>query len=264
MVAVRGARARSRQAATARRGGAGRRRPARAGSARRSRCRCSTSERSDGAAARVLRAPARGDRGEPDGHDRRHRHRVPARLPRRRCGARARCSASSSGCFRLSGWPTSAPSSSWLQQATGDARDLDVYVLEFDSMRALVPEPMRADLEPLLRRCCATRRRTARRSMVRALRSERTTLAADRLGRVPRRARAAARGRAPRRGRADRRRGGRADPQGLPPDGQDGHRDRRRQPGRGLPRAAQARQGAALPARAVRRAAVSRRRWSSR
>ncbi len=38
----------------------------------------------------------------------------------------------------------------WLQQATGDARDLDVHVLEFDAMRALVPEPMRGDLDPLL------------------------------------------------------------------------------------------------------------------
>ena len=38
----------------------------------------------------------------------------------------------------------------WLQQATGDARDLDVYVLEFDALRAFVPESMRADLEPLL------------------------------------------------------------------------------------------------------------------
>ena len=28
----------------------------------------------------------------------------------------------------------------WLQQATGDVRDLDVHVLEFDDMRALVPE----------------------------------------------------------------------------------------------------------------------------
>ena len=61
----------------------------------------------------------------------------------------------------------------WLQQATGDARDLDVYVLEFDSMRALVPEQMRDDLDPLLA-LLRTRRRTARRSTVRALRSERT------------------------------------------------------------------------------------------
>ena len=41
----------------------------------------------------------------------------------------------------------------WLQQATGDARDLDVHVLEFDAMRSLVGGPgqiLRDDLEPLL------------------------------------------------------------------------------------------------------------------
>jgi CHAD domain-containing protein len=63
----------------------------------------------------------------------------------------------------------------WLQQATGDARDLDVYLLEFDDMRVLVPEPIRPDLAPLhavlTRRRAAARRRTAR-----ALRSERTVM----------------------------------------------------------------------------------------
>ncbi len=62
----------------------------------------------------------------------------------------------------------------WLQQATGDARDLDVYVLEFESTRALVPEAFRADLEPLLG-VLRSRRLTARREMVRALRSDRAT-----------------------------------------------------------------------------------------
>jgi CHAD domain-containing protein len=60
-----------------------------------------------------------------------------------------------------------------LQRVTGDARDLDVYVLGFDSMRALVPGHARADLEPLLG-VLRSRRLTARREMVRALRSERT------------------------------------------------------------------------------------------
>ncbi len=60
----------------------------------------------------------------------------------------------------------------WLQQVTGDARDLDVYVLEFDQFRALVPEDMRADLEPVLE-ILRERRRVARRKMVRALRSAR-------------------------------------------------------------------------------------------
>jgi CHAD domain-containing protein len=61
----------------------------------------------------------------------------------------------------------------WLQQVTGDVRDLDVYVLEFDTMRELVPEQIRADLDPLLA-LLHKRRVAARRRMVRALRSERT------------------------------------------------------------------------------------------
>jgi CHAD domain-containing protein len=65
----------------------------------------------------------------------------------------------------------------WLQQATGDVRDLDVHVLEFDAMRALVggrgSEFMRDDLDPLLR-VLRARRVKARRAMVRALRSQRT------------------------------------------------------------------------------------------
>jgi len=66
----------------------------------------------------------------------------------------------------------------WLQQATGDVRDLDVHVLEFDDMRALVggrgSQFMRDDLDPLLR-VLRARRVKARRAMVRALRSKRTT-----------------------------------------------------------------------------------------
>ena len=66
-----------------------------------------------------------------------------------------------------------------LQQATGEARDLDVYVLEFDGMRALVPERVRPDLEPLLG-VLKQHRAAAHRRMVRALRAERTaTLLAD-------------------------------------------------------------------------------------
>ena len=65
----------------------------------------------------------------------------------------------------------------WLQQATGDVRDLDVHVLGFDSMRALVggrgSKFMRDDLDPLLR-VLKARRVKARRAMVRALRSKRT------------------------------------------------------------------------------------------
>ncbi len=62
----------------------------------------------------------------------------------------------------------------WLQQVTGDSRDLDVYVLDFGSMRAIVPESMRADLDPLLA-VLQGRRLIARHEMVRALRSERAS-----------------------------------------------------------------------------------------
>jgi CHAD domain-containing protein len=60
----------------------------------------------------------------------------------------------------------------WLQRSTGDARDMDVYVLDFDRMRTLVPEGVRADLDPLLA-VLRSHRLTARREMVRALRSDR-------------------------------------------------------------------------------------------
>ena len=60
----------------------------------------------------------------------------------------------------------------WLQQVTGEARDLDVYLLDFEQLRALLPEFARADLEPL-HTVLRGRRLRARRRMVRALRSPR-------------------------------------------------------------------------------------------
>jgi CHAD domain-containing protein len=60
----------------------------------------------------------------------------------------------------------------WLQQVTGPARDMDVYVLDFEDFRATVPEAFRADLDPLLS-VLRSRRLGARREMVRELRSER-------------------------------------------------------------------------------------------
>jgi CHAD domain-containing protein len=62
----------------------------------------------------------------------------------------------------------------WLQRVTGDARDLDVYVLGFDSMRAVVPVQMRADLDPLLA-VLQAHRATARRAMARTLRGKRAS-----------------------------------------------------------------------------------------
>ena len=66
----------------------------------------------------------------------------------------------------------------WLQQATGDARDLDVHVLDFEDMRALVGGPgsefMRNDLEPLLG-VLRARKTHAHLRLVGDLRSERAT-----------------------------------------------------------------------------------------
>lgn len=61
----------------------------------------------------------------------------------------------------------------WLQQATGPARDLDVYVDELGSLARLLPKESRDDLEPL-RPALERRRLEARASMAGALRSRRT------------------------------------------------------------------------------------------
>jgi CHAD domain-containing protein len=62
----------------------------------------------------------------------------------------------------------------WLQQATGPARDLDVYVEDLDELRAMLPEDMRGDLDPLVP-VLAHSRLAARADMTRALRSVRAT-----------------------------------------------------------------------------------------
>ncbi|HEY6397802.1 MAG TPA: CHAD domain-containing protein [Solirubrobacteraceae bacterium] len=60
----------------------------------------------------------------------------------------------------------------WLAQITGEARDLDVSVTEFDAYRLMLPEATRPDLDPLLE-LLRIRRMTARDEMVRALTGER-------------------------------------------------------------------------------------------
>jgi CHAD domain-containing protein len=62
----------------------------------------------------------------------------------------------------------------WLQGATGAARDLDVYVLEFEATRALVPRRTRDDLGPVLA-VLRARRRSAQDEMSKALRSPRAS-----------------------------------------------------------------------------------------
>jgi CHAD domain-containing protein len=61
----------------------------------------------------------------------------------------------------------------WLQQATGDARDLDVYLEDLDTLRDMLPAAMRQDLDPLVP-VLGHSRLMARAEMTRALRSERT------------------------------------------------------------------------------------------
>jgi CHAD domain-containing protein len=67
----------------------------------------------------------------------------------------------------------------WLQGVTGPARDLDVYVLGFDELRALVPEAMRDELDPLME-VLRRHREQARDEMAAAFHGERfTTLMND-------------------------------------------------------------------------------------
>lgn len=61
----------------------------------------------------------------------------------------------------------------WLQRATGEARDLDVYLLGFEDMRALLPERAGGDLAPL-RQVLEHWRLTAHMQMARAIASRRT------------------------------------------------------------------------------------------
>ncbi len=67
----------------------------------------------------------------------------------------------------------------WLQEITGPTRDLDVYLLDFDSFVGSLPAGRQPDLE-VLRVLLTERRDRARRQMVRVLRSRRThTLLTD-------------------------------------------------------------------------------------
>jgi CHAD domain-containing protein len=60
----------------------------------------------------------------------------------------------------------------WLQRVTGDARDLDVYVDELDTLAAMLPQAIRSDLDPL-RPVLAHGRLAARAEMAAGLQSVR-------------------------------------------------------------------------------------------
>jgi CHAD domain-containing protein len=61
----------------------------------------------------------------------------------------------------------------WLQRATGDSRDLDVYVDEFGSLAKLLPEGLRDDLDPM-RQVLIEHQLVAREGLALTLRSRRT------------------------------------------------------------------------------------------
>jgi CHAD domain-containing protein len=62
----------------------------------------------------------------------------------------------------------------WLQQVTGDARDMDVYLLGFEDLCELIAPALRADLDPLLA-VLRVRHRRAHAAMRRSLRSARAS-----------------------------------------------------------------------------------------
>jgi CHAD domain-containing protein len=66
----------------------------------------------------------------------------------------------------------------WLQRATGEARDLDVYVAEFGSLAKLLPEALRDDLEPM-RQVLIEHQLAAREGLELTLRSRRTAELTD-------------------------------------------------------------------------------------
>jgi CHAD domain-containing protein len=108
----------------------------------------SADQRSDAAAVAVLRALfevmlANRD-GAVSGHDPEHLHQF--RIAVRRSRTVQRQLAGVFPPLELRGFRAEFR---WLQSATGEARDLDVHVLDFELLGSLLPAPQRPDLEPL-------------------------------------------------------------------------------------------------------------------
>jgi CHAD domain-containing protein len=105
-------------------------------------------QRADAAAAAVLRQLLTVIAGNVDGAiigtDPEYLHRL--RIAVRRSRTVQRQLAAVFGPVELPGFRSEFR---WLQRATGEARDLDVYVEDLESLRALLPESIRADLDPL-------------------------------------------------------------------------------------------------------------------
>jgi CHAD domain-containing protein len=105
-------------------------------------------QRADAAAAAVLRELLTVIAGNIDGAiigaDPEYLHRL--RVAVRRSRTAQRQLATVFGELELPGFRSEFR---WLQRATGEARDLDVYVEDFEALRGLLPESIRADLDPL-------------------------------------------------------------------------------------------------------------------
>jgi len=133
----------------------------------------SRDQRSDVAAAAVLRALTEAIEGNRDGamtgEDPEFLHQLRIAVRRSRTVQRQLKSA-----FPPLVLPGFRSEFRWLQQTTGEARDLDVYLLGFEELRALLPAPIRADLGPL-RAVIGHWRLAAHAEAARALASRRTT-----------------------------------------------------------------------------------------
>jgi CHAD domain-containing protein len=106
-------------------------------------------QRADAAAAEVLRrllgVIAENSEGAIEGRDDEHLHQLRIAVRRSRTVQRQLA-----GVFPPQQLPGFRSEFRWLQRATGEARDLDVYVVELDSLRELLPAPIRGDLDPLV------------------------------------------------------------------------------------------------------------------
>ena len=128
-------------------------------------------QRSDAAAVAVLRRlldVIEGNRdGAIQGEDPEYLHRLRTSVRRSRTVQRQLASVFAP--FDLPGFRSEFK---WLQRATGEARDLDVYLLGFEELRALVPAAMQDDLTPL-RQVLGHWRLTAQANTARVLQSRR-------------------------------------------------------------------------------------------
>jgi CHAD domain-containing protein len=129
-------------------------------------------QRADAATAAVLRRLLDVIVGNRDGaivgHDSEFLHRL--RVAVRRSRTVQRQLASVFPPLELPGFRTEFR---WLQQATGEARDLDVYLIGFEELRAMLPESLGPDLEPV-RQVLTHSRLNAHAQMSRAITSRRT------------------------------------------------------------------------------------------